>query len=46
MEETNMKARTNAELLKDFKTDKIKNANVILELMKRLEVRLNGKFSG
>ncbi|XP_042857792.1 LOW QUALITY PROTEIN: nucleolar complex protein 4 homolog B-like [Penaeus japonicus] len=32
-----MKARTNAELLKDFKTDKIKNANVILELMKRLE---------
>lgn len=26
-----------AELLKDFKRDKIKNANVILELMKRLE---------
>ncbi|XP_069972456.1 uncharacterized protein [Penaeus vannamei] len=32
-----MKPNMTAELLKDFKRDKIKNANVILELMKRLE---------
>ncbi|XP_047490252.1 nucleolar complex protein 4 homolog A-like isoform X1 [Penaeus chinensis] len=32
-----MKPKTTTELLRDFKTDKIKNANVILELMKRLE---------